>query len=198
MTQDAFQESSDDDTPRARSRKLTLPILEDGSIDWDSASDKHKKSFIEAIKADPNGILQNIQEEASAPAADSGIADATVVAAANVILSIEAIGFTTIGAKVVPVLKHLHPLVAIQACTVTQEEMAPVMPACKRIIAEYMPPEIMKYQDFVVVAEHLMKLSAVKFKACVDLAMEIEHRKNNPAYNKVNGHAPVTIDAQDA
>lgn len=191
---DAFQESTDE--PIIRSKKLSLPITEEGSIDWENASEKHKKIFIQAIKADPNGILQNIQEEASSPAPDSGIADATVLVAANAILGIEAIGFTTIGTRFAPVLSNLHPVVAIQACTVTAEEMAPVMPECKEILKDLLPPDVLKYQKFAVVAEHMAKLSMVKFKACVDLAMEIEKRKNNPAYNKVNGHAPTTIDAQ--
>lgn len=195
MTDDAFVETSDD-TPRSRSRKISLPLMEDGSIDWDNASDKHKKSFIEAIKADPNGILQNINEEASAPPPESGIADATVIVAANAILGIEAVGFSTIGARFVPILKNLHPVVAIQACTVTAEEMAPVMPECKEILKDLLPPDVLKYQKFAVVAEHMAKLSIIKFKACMDLAMEIEKAKQNPAYGRPNGHAGVTIDAQ--
>lgn len=173
---DAFIESVDEE-PRVKVKKISLPIQEDGSIDWDNASDKHKQAFIQAIQSDPQGILQNIQEEATGKSSEPGIADTTVVAMANVILAAEAVGFTTIGTKAVPVLKNLHPLVAIKACTVTAEEMEPVMEPAKRIIGRYMPPEVMKYQDFIVVGEHLMKLSAVKFKACVDLAMEIERIK---------------------
>jgi hypothetical protein len=176
MTDEAFVESTEEPT-RVSGKKFSLPLTEDGSIDWDNASDKHKRLFIQAIKSDPNGILQNIQEEAGAAPADTGIADATVVAAANAILAVEAIGFTTIGPRFAPVLKNLHPVVAISACTVTEEEMQPVMPAAKRIIAEYMPPELGKYQDLIVVGQHLLKLSAAKFKHCIDLAMEIERVK---------------------
>jgi hypothetical protein len=189
----AFVESTDE--PIVRGKKLSLPLTEDGSIDWDSASDKHKKLFIQAIKSDPNGILQNIQEEATDAPAGSGIADATVVALTNVLFVVEAIGITTLGPKAAPVLANLHPVVAIKACTVTEEEMKPVMPAAKRIIADLLPPEYLEYQDWAIVGEHLVKLSAAKFKACIDLAMEIEQRKQNPSYNKVNGSG-VVIDAE--
>lgn len=195
MTDEAFVESIDE--PIIRGKRVSIPLADDGSFDWDNASDKHKKLFIQAIKADPQGILQNIQEEAAEPSAESGIADATVVAAANVILAVEAVGFTTIGARAVPVLKNLHPIVAIKACSVTEEEMKPVMPAAKRIIARYIPPDVMKYQDFVVVGEHLMKLSAIKFKACVDLAMEIERVKQAgqpTSYTTPNGPNGKTIE----
>lgn len=197
MTETAFVESPDDESPRIKAKRITLPISEDGSIDWDNASDKHKKIFIEAIKSDPNGILQNIKEEAAEPSGPA-IADASVVAAANLILSVEAIGFTTIGARAVPVLHNLHPLVAIKACTVTAEEMEPVMEPAKRILAELIPPEVMKYQDWVVVGEHLLKLSAIKFKACVDLAMEIERVKQ--AGSPRTGHGSnggIVIDATE-
>lgn len=180
MADTAFVESgAEEDVPRGRTRSLKLPMTDEGLIDWDSAQDKHKKAFIEAIKNDPNGILANIQEEAGGEGGVAGpqVADATVVALANAVFIVEGVAFSTIGAKAVPVLKHLNPIVAIKACTVTQEEMEPVMEPAKRLIARYMPPSFLEYQDFAVVGEHLIKLSAAKFKACIELAMEIEKMK---------------------
>ena len=91
--EEAFVEGSE--IPKRTVKNIRLPINEAGQIDWDSASDKHKQAFIDAIKADPNGILQNIQEEAgqqpSAESADpTGVADATVLAGANAIMIAEA------------------------------------------------------------------------------------------------------------
>lgn len=193
MAESAFIESgAAEDEPRSRSRNLRLPINEDGTIDWESAQDKHKKAFIEAIKNDPNGILQNIQEEATEGGVSGPqVADATVVALANAVFMVEGAAFATIGPKVAPVLKHLHPVVAIKACMVTQEEMEPVMEPAKRLVARYMPPQFLEYQDFAVVGEHLIKLSAAKFKACIDLAMEIEQMKlsGNGTRQPVNGKA---------
>lgn len=200
--QAAFVESTPEE-PRVRSVKaIKLPLKEDGSIDWESTSGKHTQAFIDAIKTDPNGILDNIKEEAGSKTPDdepSGIADATVLAAANAIMVVEALGVTTIGPKFAPVLSNLHPLVAIKACSITEEEIKPVMPACKRIIKRYVPIEYLgaEYQDIAIVAQHLMKLSAQKFKDCIDLAMEIEARRASPQRNKVNGHN-VTIDATPA
>lgn len=196
----AFVESNSE--PRTRSvRNIKLPTNQDGSIDWDACSDKHKQAFIDAIKADPNGILQNIQEEAGSSSATSpdaepeGIADATVLAAVNAVMIIEAIGITTIGPRFAPPLKNLHPVVAIKACSISMEEIQPVMPACKRIIKRYVPSEYLgqEYQDLAIVGEHLLKMSAQKFKTCVEIAMEIERMKAGSA-NKPNGR--VVIDAE--
>lgn len=174
--------------------------MEDGSIDWDSASEKHKQLFIDAIKTDPNGILQNIQEEAGTKSAGGdepeGIADATVLTAANLVMTVEALGVTAIGPKFAPVLRNLHPVVAIKACSVTMEELKPIMPAAKRIIKRYVPTKYLgqEYQDLAIVGEHLLKMSGEKFKKCIELAMEIEKLKAAQA-NRPNGQA-TTIDGQ--
>jgi hypothetical protein len=197
---DAFVETSD--TPKRTVRSIKLPVNEDGSINWADASDKHKQAFIDAIKADPNGILQNIQEEAGQQPTESGeenptgIADASVLAAANGLMIAEALLISGFGHKIAPPLKSLHPVVAIKACAVTMEDMKPVMPECKRIMKRYIPTEYLgqEYQDIAIVGQHLMKLSMAKFKACVDLAMEIEKMKNAQSPSKPNGR--VVIDAE--
>jgi hypothetical protein len=76
------------------------------------------------------------------------------------------------------------------------EDMKPVMPECKRIMKRYIPTEYLgqEYQDIAIVGQHLMKLSMAKFKACVDLAMEIEKMKNAQSPSKPNGR--VVIDAE--
>lgn len=185
---EAFIESGGEEEPRASVRNLRLPVNPDGTIDWDSASDKHKKAFIEAIKADPNGILANIQEEATGtPDAASQVADATVVALANALFIVEGIAYATIGKRIVPVMAHLHPIVAIKACMVTAEDMEPVMEPCKRLIARYAPPQLLEYQDWAVVGEHLIKLSAIKFHQCLELAQQIEKMKKGQATSGPNG-----------
>lgn len=193
---DAFVETNNESTTRARSsRSLKLQLKDDGSIDWESTSEKHTQAFIEAIKVDPNGILQNIREEAGVSGDSegseepSGIADATVLAATNALMVVEAVAITTLGAKAVPVLKSLHPVVAIKACSVTQEEMAPVMPAAKRIMKRYIPADYLsaEYQDLAIVGEHLLKLSGEKFKACIALAQEIERLKREGEVIPPNG-----------
>lgn len=197
MIEEAFVEPGSNEDTVVRGKRVSLPLTEDGSIDWDAASEKHKKLFIQAIKADANGILQNIQEEASgAPAKESGIADATVVAAANVIFGIEAVAFTTIGARAMPILKNVHPIVAVQACMVTEEEMAPVMEPAKRILKDLLPPEVLEYQDWAVVGQHVMKLSAAKFKMLVDLGMEIERAKQAGSQTRHGSNGGVIIDAE--
>lgn len=180
----AFVEARAPETPK-NLRSIKLSLNTDGSIDWTKTPEKHTKAFIEAIKIDPNGILDNIREEAgvvSSPDEEPiGIADATVLAATNAVMAVEAIGITTIGPKFAPVLKNLHPIVAIKACSVSEDELKPVMPACKRIIKRYIPTEYLgqEYQDLAIVGQHLLKLSAEKFKACVELAVEIERVKNS-------------------
>jgi hypothetical protein len=192
MTDEAFVEI--DQTSRRTLKSIKLPVNEDGSIDWDKASDKHKEAFIEAIKADPNGILQNIQEEAgkqpSPDAEPEGIADATVLALTNCVMVVEAIGIVGVGPRIgFPVLKNLNPVVAIKACTVTMDDIKPVMPAAKRIIKRYVPTEYLgqEYQDLAIVGEHLLKLSAAKFKACIELSIELERMKNGHAKSGPNG-----------
>lgn len=191
----AFVESPDERRTSRSAKSLKLPLKEDGSIDWENASEKHTQSFIDAIKADPNGILQNIREEAGTSTPDDepeGIADATVLAATNAVMVVEALGITAIGSRFAPVLKNLHPVVAIKACTVTMEEIQPVMPACKRIIKRYVPSNYLgqEYQDLAIVGEHLLKLSAAKFKACVELAMQIEQMKTGSTH-KPNGRVTI-------
>lgn len=195
-TQNAFVESESEVRSSRPAKSIKLPLQEDGSIDWDNASEKHKQSFIDAIKADPNGILQNIKEEAGTATPDDepeGIADATVLASINAVMVVEALAITAIGPKFAPPLKNLHPLVAIKACTVTMEEIQPVMPAAKRIIKRYVPLEYLgqEYQDIAIIAEHLLKLSAAKFKACVDLAMEIDRMKQGASSSKPNGRVVI-------
>jgi hypothetical protein len=193
--EEAFVESQQEE-PRTRSPKsIKLSLNEDGSIDWENTAEKHSKAFINAVKVDPNGILDNIKEEAGTSKPDDepeGIADATIVAAANAVMVVEALGITAVGPKFSPVLKNLHPIVAIKACSVSLEEMQPVMPECKRIIKRYVPVEYLgqEYQDLAVVGEHLLKLSAAKFKACVDLAIEIENMKAGTAH-KPNGRVTI-------
>lgn len=196
-TRQAFVESGEEE-PRTRTRNLRLPINDDGSIDWETATDKHKKAFIEAIKSDPSGILQNIQEEAEGAVAGPMVADATVVALANVFFIAEGLVFSTVGRKVVPQFQHLHPVVAIKACCVTQEEMEPVMEPAKRLVARYMPPQFLEYQDIAVVGEHLLKLSTEKFKACLELAMQIEQMKASAlgTPERANGHAQNVVVGQ--
>lgn len=172
MPDDAFVESQDE--PRRSPRKLTLPLMADGSIDWDNALDKHKESFIEAIKADPNGILQNIREEAGAAAeVPEGIADTTVLAAANLVMVVEAIALSVFpGPRVVPQLQHLHPVIAIKACSVSMEDITPILEPGKRLIKEFVPEKFLdqKWQDVAVCAEHLAKVGAIKFQACLKLS----------------------------
>lgn len=195
---EAFVES--EESPRRTVKAIRLPVKEDGSIDWETASEKHKQAFISAIKTDPNGILQNIQEEAgqktteSGSANPTGIADASVLAAANGLMIAEALLIAGLGHKIAPPLKNLHPVVAIKACAVTMEEMQPVMPECKRIMKRYIPVEYLgeEYQDLAIVGQHLIKLSMAKFKACVDLALEIEKAKQTTA-SKPNGKPNVVI-----
>lgn len=193
--EDAFIETNPEERSTRSVKSIKLPLLENGSIDWENTSEKHTKAFIAAIKADANGILQNIKEEAGTATPDDepeGIAGASVVAAANAVMVVEALGITALGSKFVPALKNLHPVVAIKACSVTLEEMQPVMPACKRILKRYVPMEYLgqEYQDLTIVGEHLLKLSAAKFKACVDLAMEIEAMKQGTAH-KPNGKVTI-------
>ena len=174
-------------------KAIKLAMREDGTIDWENTSQKHTKAFLSAVENDPNGILDNIKEQAgqkvNPDAEPTGIADATVLTLTNAVMVVEAVGITSIGTRFVPVLKNLHPVVAIKACTVSLEELKPVMPAAKRIIKRYIPSEYLgqEYQDIAIVGEHLLKLSAQKFKACVDLAMEIERMKASGG--KANGHA---------
>lgn len=191
MSDTAFVENQEE-VPAVYVKNLKLPMNEDGTIDWDSAPDKHKKAFIQAIQNDPSGILANIQEEAAGDSAEGAVADSTVLALANAIFIVEAIGFSTIGAKFHPALKHLHPIVAIKACTVTLAEMEPVMEPAKRIVHRYMPPNLLQYQDIIVVGEYLARLSAIKFRQCVELGMEIEKLKASGT-GKVNGHAAGTV-----
>jgi hypothetical protein len=183
-------------------KSIKLPLKEDGSIDWESTSEKHTQAFIDAIKVDPNGILQTCREESGGVSSSSGddtgpsdIADATVLAGANIVMAANALGVRYIGGRFYPVLKNLHPVVAIKACTVTMDEIKPVMPAAKRIIKRYVPTKYIgpEFQDIAIVGEHLLKLSAAKFKSCIELAMEIEKMKAGQA-NKPNGR--VVIDAE--
>lgn len=196
MADEAFTESSDS-IPRRTAKTLKLNLKEDGSIDWESTSDKHTQAFIHAVEIDPNGILDNIKEQAGTSTPDdepSGIADATVLTATNLVMCAEALLITAFGSKIAPPLKNLHPIIAIKACAVSMEELQPVMPAAKRIIKRYVPAEYLgqEYQDLAIVGEHLLKLSVAKFKACVDLALEIEKMKAGAAH-KPNGR--VIIDA---
>lgn len=197
MADDAFVES---DNPRRASKKLSLPLMEDGSIDWDNASDKHKSLFIDAIKADPNGILQNIREEAgnSGVEVPGKIADTTVLAAANLVMVAEAIAVSVFpGPRMVPVLQNLHPVVAIRACAVSMEDIKPILEPGKRLIEEFIPEKYLdqKWQDLAMCAEHLAKVGAVKFKACIDMAMEIEKMKQH-GYQTANGTNGKVVDAQ--
>jgi hypothetical protein len=194
---DAFVENQE--TPKRTVKAIRLPVNENGTINWPEASEKHKQAFIEAIKTDPNGILENIKEEAGDKVISSnptGIADATVLAAANGIMIAEALLISGFGHKIAPPLKNLHPVVAIKACTVSMEEMEPVLPECKRIMKRYIPTEYLgeEYQDIAVVGQHLIKLSMAKFKACVDLALKIEEMKAAQQPSKPNGR--VIIDAE--
>lgn len=195
MADDAFVETSG---TKKSARSIKLPLTEEGVIDWDLATDKNKEAFIDAIKNDANGILQNIKEEAGQTSTSddepSGIANATVVAATNLVMATEALGVSMIGPKFVPVLKNLHPVVALKACSVTEKEMEPVMPAAKRIVERYIPSKYLgqEYQDLAIVGEHLLKLSTQKFKDCVKLAIEIENLKNTQS-SAANGKG-VTIE----
>lgn len=192
--QSAFVES---DAVKTRVPKvIKLVTTENGTIDWESTSSKHTQAFLQAIKDDPNGILDNIKEEAGRNPDEepTGIADATVLTLTNAVMVVEAVGVSTIGPRFVPILKNLHPVVAIKACTVSLDELKPIMPAAKRIVKRYIPSEYLgqEYQDIAVVGEHLLKLSAQKFKACVDLAMEIERMKHTGGASAgANGKANV-------
>lgn len=190
MPEDAFQESTE--PRRSTSKSLKLQLNEDGSIDWESTSEKHTQAFIEAIKVDANGILQNIREEAGQSGAlenNSSIADATVVAAINMVMVVEAIGITTIGPKFAPPLRNLHPIVAIKACAVSQEELQPIMEPSKRLIEKYVPTKYLTQdaQDIALIGQHLIKLSAEKFKVCIELAQEIERMKTEGEVIPPNG-----------
>lgn len=189
MASEAFVENTEDQTPVVYVRNLKLPMNEDGTIDWDSAPDKHKKAFIQAIQNDPSGILANIQEEAGEQSSETAISDSTVLTLTNAIFMIEGVGFSLVGRRFVPVLKHLHPLVAIKACTVTRDELEPVMEPAKRIVARFMPPNLLQYQDLIVVGEYFVRLSAIKFKACIDLAVQIQKLTAGGIPDKANGHA---------
>lgn len=194
MADDAFVESQES-TPRKSSKSMKLNLKEDGSIDWESTPDKHTQAFIKAVEVDPNGILDNIKEQAGTSTPDdepSGIADATVLTATNLVMVVEALGISTIGTKFAPVLKNLHPVVAIKACAVSMEELKPVMPAAKRVIKRYIPSEYLgqEYQDLTILGEHLVKLSVAKFKACIDLAIEIEKMKAGES-SKPNGRVTI-------
>lgn len=193
----AFVENESKRT-KSFSKSMKLLLNEDGSIDWENSSEKHKSAFLNAVEIDPNGILDNIKQQAGTSSPDdepSGIADSTVLAATNVVMVVEAVGITTIGARFAPVLKNLHPVVAIKACTVSMDEIRPIMPAAKRIINRYVPTKYLgqEYQDIAIVGEHLLKLSAQKFKDCVALAMEIEKMKHAQA-DRPNGRANVVIE----
>lgn len=191
MPDDAFQESGESPA-RKSSKSLKLLLNTDGSIDWESSLDKHKEAFIKAIEVDPNGILQNIQEQAgeqpSAPTNPTGIADSTVLAAANLLMVGEALLFTTIGAKLAPPLAFVHPVVGIKACAVSMDDIQPIIEPGKRIIKRYVPDKYLtaEFQDIAVCAEHLAKLSVAKFKACVELGVEIQKRITT-AQTKPNG-----------
>ena len=204
QTESAFVESTpttEEGSYRGRPLKnIKLAMTEDGVIDWESTSPRHTDAFINAIKNDPNGILKNIQEEAgkeSSEAEDigSGISDGVVLTCMNVVMITEAVLFSTVGQRFAPVLKNLHPVVAIKACAVEMDDIKPILPAAKRMIKRYVPMEYLdqEYQDIFIVAEHLVALSAVKFKQCIELAQQIEQLKYSAA-NKPNGQASV-VDA---
>ena len=196
---DAFQESSQETTAVRSAKSLKLALNTDGSIDWESSLEKHKEAFIRAIEVDPNGILQNIQEQAGeTPSTNpTGIADSTVLGFVNLIMVGEAILYSTVGAKLATPLKFVHPVVAIKACAVSMKDIEPIMEPGKRIIKRYVPDKYLtqEFQDIAVCAEELAKLSIAKFKACVELGVEIQHRlmsPNNQSTNEAppNGHAP--------
>lgn len=196
---DAFVESGSSDTRTRSVRNIKLPTNSDGSIDWDACSDKHKQAFIDAIKADPNGILDNIKEEAGQSQTEpDGIADATVLAAVNAVMVVEAVGIVGIGSRFAPPLKSLHPVIAIKACSVSMDDLQPVMPVCKRVIKRYIPSDYIgqEYQDLAILGEFLVKTTIKNFKACVDLAMEIQRMQAGAAPSKPNGR--VVIDGDPA
>lgn len=198
MADRAFEESADssESVSRKSPKAIKLNLKEDGSIDWDTTSDKHTSAFIHAVEVDPNGILDNIKEQAGTSSPDdepSGIADATVLTTVNLVMAVEALCISGVGPKFAPPLKNLHPVVAIKACAVSMEELKPVMPAAKRVLKRYVPVEYLgqEYQDLAIVGEHLLKLSVAKFKACVDLAIEIEKMKMGQTKTGPNGRVEI-------
>lgn len=198
MSDDAFIESQE--TSRRSTRSIKLPLKENGAIDWENASEKNTAAFVEAIKVDPNGILQNIQEEAGATVTSEteGLSDATVVAAANLVMVIEAIALSVFPVpRFFPVLHNLAPIVAVKACAVSRKELEPIMEPSKRLIQKYIPDKYLSqdWQDIAVIAEHLGKISGEKFAACLKLANEIERMKQSGGTaNGPNGR--VVIDAE--
>jgi hypothetical protein len=171
-------------------KSIKLAMNEDGTINWDGMSERHIDAFIDAIKKDPKGILDNIKEEASQSPDEepTGIADATVLTCVNLIMVIEAIGMTTLGPRYVPVLRNLHPAVAVKACAVEMDQIKPIMAPAKRIIKRYVPLDYLsqEYQDIFIVGEHIIGMGITKFKDCVALAKEIENQRSTPT-QRTNG-----------
>jgi hypothetical protein len=183
--QEAFVEQPQEENDAVQPSQLTLHLAEDGTIDW-TASDQ--SAFIHTITNDSTTL-----EIIGAAVEDQGptVADATVLAAVNTIMGVEAIAISTLGPRVAPVLKEVKLPVALKACLVTKEEIEPILEPAKRIIVKYTPAAWLEYQDFAVVLEHIGKLSGEKFAQCIALGVAIQNQRKvqevQPGQQPVNG-----------
>ena len=158
-------------------KQISLTVR-DGSIDFSEISDDTKADLISGMIDDPDA---KAAFGASAPLPEPTgpiVADSSVLACANALMSIEVLGILTLGKRAVPVLKVLPAPVVVKACFVTREEIEPILEPSKRLIAKYSPAELLQHQDLVVVAEHLLKLGALKFQECVKMAIEVQQHLN--------------------
>lgn len=57
--EDAFVERPQPETANSRSRRISLRVNEEGSIDWSAATDKQKEDFFNVIATDPD-VLEKV------------------------------------------------------------------------------------------------------------------------------------------
>ena len=176
-SRDAFIEANsnaNDGQPTPRAHTIRLPLNEDGTIQWDNVKDSQKELFAKSVSSDATALeMIGLADEKKE---GSEIADTTVLATANAIMAIEAVGVCTLGRRMAPILQELPIPVAVKACSISMEELQPIMEPSKRLIAKYTPAEWLQHQDLVTVVEHLGKIGAQRFADCLKLASEIHQQ----------------------
>lgn len=166
-----------------KSSRVSIKLTGDGRIDWSSMRDKTRDQLQDALKREPRSPI----------GVPDDIADATVLACVNAVMVVEAVGISTLGPRIAPILSEIKLPVAIKACTVNLDEIRPILPAGKRLIKKYTPAQYLEHQDIVVVVEHLGKVAAARFAQCIALAAQLRMQASKPNGSPKVNDQPITM-----
>jgi hypothetical protein len=190
-----------------RVARLSLPLTDDGQVDWDRVRTSTKEKFLDVLRTDPE-VRASYNEvhgiDADAPSLGDGLTEENVAAGLDIIANVNALVFRVAAARFVkhPLLRDQHgkpvPLVIDQdvldaAFGLTPKQHAELDPRAKRLADKYsrdLPEWVKKNMDLYMFVSMFLGYTAQNAKTARQAQIKRDLHRAQTAFHTAKANQP--------